>query len=270
MSNAHTRDRKSDVRTFPPVEEAFRALCLEERRPGLLAAVPLSEVRLLPEQEAYVLRKVARLGLTLEEVTALSLGMAYRRDEVEAIPGGWTSKKPADGRWDAYVRAYHDLNRRLNRVSKALADAFGGVAEGATREGIVGRVTHVRDYFPTCLSHRAVAEAAGLGWRGLHGLIVTPEFGPAFRLSTVLLPGRMEAERRTLPGCGNCRACIEVCPVLGKFWRQPDLDLYREGCRRRIKALALEADVCGICVRRCWEAVAPAVEWWRAGSQTSA
>lgn len=245
---------------FSAVEEAFRALCLEEHRPGVLAAVPLSDVRLLPEQEAHVIRKVARLQLPVEEITAVSLGMAYRRDEVEAIPGGWTSKKPADGRWDDYVHAYHGLNRCLNRVSKALAEAFGGVAEGATREGIIDRVTHVRDYFPTCLSHRAVAETAGLGWRGRHGLIVTPEFGPALRLSTVLLPGRMEAGGRKLPGCGDCRACIEVCPILGKFWQQPDLDLYREGCRRRIKALALEADVCGICVRRCWEVVAPAVE----------
>jgi epoxyqueuosine reductase QueG len=238
------------------IQERFRSLCAQEGREGVIAAVPVAEVRLLPEQAAYLRLKLAPLGVPEREATALSLGIAYHRKEIEVIPGGWTKAKPVDSRWDEYVDAYGGLNRCLRRVGSALAGAFGGVAEGPTRDGVVGQVSHVREYFPTCVSHRAFAETAGLGWRGKHGLIITPEFGPALRLTTVFLPFRVEAPRLQPGSCGECSACLEVCPVLRKGTTHADPDVYREMCRRRIKALALDADVCGICVRRCWEAVA--------------
>lgn len=237
------------------VKAQFQALCAEEERLGVLAVVPLPQVRLLPEQAGYLRGKLARLKLPVEEITAVSLGMAYRREEIEAIPAGWVAHKLPGSRWDEYVHAYQQLNQSLNRVSRRLAESFGGVAEGATLDGLVGQLTHVTQYFPQCVSHRSVAEAAGLGWRGKHGLIVTPEFGPALRLASLFLPGRLEAPRRRVPGCGECQACLELCPVLGRNAGQADLNRYREGCRRRIKALALDADVCGLCVRRCWERV---------------
>lgn len=239
------------------IEKAFLTLCAAEGRPGVAAATAAADLLLLPEQRSFLERSLAARGLGADGATAVALAVAYHPDEVEAIPAGWTGRNPAGGRWNDYARAYHELNRCLNRIARALADRFGGVALGATIDGIAGTVSHVRDYFPRCLSHRAVAEAAGLGWRGRHGLIVTPEFGPACRLATLLLPGRLESPRRSLPDCGECSACVELCPVLRKGAALPDQDVYREDCRRRIKALALEADVCGLCVRRCWEAVRP-------------
>ena len=238
------------------IQRSFQTLCAEEKRPGLLATVPLAEIRLLPEQAEYLRRKLAILNLPEGEITAISLGMAYHRDEIEAIPGEWMARIPPGSRWDDYAHAYAQLNESLDRVSRALSEEYGGVVETATLEGIVGRVTHVSQYFPLCVSHRAVAEAAGLGWRGRHGLVVTPECGPALRLATVLMPGRIESPRRQFPGCGTCRACLEVCPILDKGIGQPGPNAYREMCRRRIISLGLDDEVCGICVRRCWEVVA--------------
>jgi len=238
------------------IQRSFKTLCAEEKRPGLLATVPLAEIRLLPEQAKYLRRKLGILNLPEEGITAISLGMAYHRDEIEAIPGEWTTRIPLGSRWDDYAHAYAQLNKSLDRVSRALAGEYGGVAETATLEGIVGQVTHVSQYFPLCVSHRAVAEAAGLGWRGRHGLVVTPEYGPALRLATVFIPGRIETPRRQLPGCGTCRDCLDVCPILGTGIERPDTNTYREMCRRRITSLGLDDEVCGICVRRCWEIVA--------------
>ena len=238
------------------LEKEFQRLCDEEGRRGVLAAVPLSEIKLLPEQEEYLRYKLERAKLPREEISALSIGVAYHREEIEAIPLGWHASKPSNSRWDNYVRAYHQVNQILNRIASYLADSFGGVAERATMDGLAGQVSHVTQYFPHCVSHRAIAEAAGLGWRGKHGLIVTPEFGPAFRLASLFFFGRLESQMRELAGCGECVACLEVCPILRKGAREMDLNSYREACRRRIKALALDADVCGICVRQCWEAVA--------------
>jgi len=245
------------------IQRAFQTLCAEEKRSGLLATVPLTEIRLLPEQAEHLRRKLAGLYALEEGITAVSLGMAYHRDEIEAIPGEWTARIPPGSRWDDYAHAYAQLNESLDRVSRALAEEYGGVAETATLEGLVGRVTHVRHYFPLCVSHRAVAEAAGLGWRGRHGLIVTPEYGPALRLATVFIPGRivllgeclLTDPSQELPGCGTCRACLEVCPILDKAIGRPDPNAYREMCRRRIVSLGLDDEVCGICVRHCWEVV---------------
>jgi epoxyqueuosine reductase QueG len=147
------------------------------------------------------------------------------------------------------------LNSALNHVANMLAERFDGVAEEATLSGLVDEVAHVSQYFPLCVSHRAVAEAADLGWRGRHGLIVTPEYGPALRLATVFIVGRVDSPQRQLAGCGTCQACLDVCPVLRVGTRKADPNFYREMCRRRIVSLGLDAEVCGICVRRCWEVI---------------
>jgi epoxyqueuosine reductase len=118
----------------------------------------------------------------------------------------------------------------------------------------VGQVSHVNDYFPSCVSHRAFTEAAGVGWRGKHGLVVTPEAGPALRFATIFIPQPLLPNGKHLPGCSDCNACLKVCPIL-----RPE-EGYRERCRRRLEALGLEDEVCGICVRVCWEVVARARE----------
>jgi len=236
-------------------ESAFHALCAAENRRGILAAAPLAEVRLLPEQAAYLQTRLEPLRQPPQAVTAVSLGIAYDIAEIAPIPREWVGRRDSRDRWNEYAMAYHEVNRCLAGISRTLAERFRGIAEGPTIEGIAGKLSHVTEYFPRCVSHRAVAEVARLGWRGKHGLIVTPEFGPALRLATLFLPERLEGPTRMLAGCGECSACLEICPVLKKGLREADPNIYRERCRRRIVALGLEANVCGLCVRRCHEAV---------------
>jgi epoxyqueuosine reductase QueG len=234
------------------VEEEFRRLCQQAGRRGVIGFVPVEGVRLLPEQSAYLRRTLDGLG-SWSDITAISIGLMYHESEILAIPAGWVSKPPEDGRWNQYARAYTELNRLLNDMASRLAGRFGGVAEGATLEGWVEQVKHVNDYFPHCVSHRAFAEAARVGWQGRSGLVITPEAGPALRFATVFVPQRLSPDNRHLPGCGDCHACLEVCPIL-----RPE-EGYRERCRLHLKALGLEDEVCGICVRVCWEAVRSSV-----------
>lgn len=249
------------------IVSAFLDLCHRVNRRGLIGFSPLRQRKLLPEQEAYLARKLGPM-LADPNATAVSIGLFYREEEIRAIPDHWVSRVPADGLWNDYARAYAELNQSLNRIVVGLADRFGGVAEQATIEGWVDRIAHVRDYFPACVSHRAFAEAAGLGWRGKNGLIITPEVGPALRFATLFLPYPIPAERRELPGCGDCQACAEVCPILRKGQAEiqilresgylptsPERTDYREACRRRLGALGLEHEVCGICIRVCWESI---------------
>ncbi len=247
------------------IKRAFLSLCEQAGRQGVIGFVPVEDVRLLPVQSEYLRGKLDGLGPVLSpalstaegeaegpwsDITAVSIGLLYHEPEILAIPAGWVGKPPEDGQWNRYARAYTELNRLLNQIAAQLAEQFGGVAEQATTEGRVGQVNHVNDYLPDCVSHRAFAEAAGVGWRGKHGLVVTPEAGPALRFATIFIPQPLPSDDKRLPGCGDCNACLEVCPIL-----RPE-EGYRERCRRRLTALGLEDEVCGICVRACWEAIA--------------
>jgi epoxyqueuosine reductase QueG len=229
------------------IENEFRSLCKQAERKGVIGFSPVEDTTLLQVQQEYLARKLNGLG-PLSEITAVSIGLLYREQEILAIPAGWVGRPPEDGSWNRYARAYTALNRALNDISSRLAEKFGGVTEQATMEGLAVQASNVSEYFPVTVSHRAFAETAKVGWRGRHGLIVTPEAGPALRFATVFIPQALRRTDRDLPGCGECHACLEVCPIL----RQGKKD-YRETCRLRIKALSLEDEVCGICVRACWE-----------------
>jgi epoxyqueuosine reductase QueG len=230
------------------VEHRFTRLCTEVGRHGVIGFAPVEGVRLLPEQSRRLQEKLTPFALG-SGPGAISFGLFYHEPEILAIPSAWQSKQTGGDSWNDYARAYQELNRALDHVSSSLAAEFGGVAERATLEGWTGKVQHVGDYFAHCISHRAFAETAGIGWRGRHGLIVTPEAGPALRFATVFIPVHIPPEPKKLPGCGECRACLDICPILRGAGD------YRQACLRRIGALGLEADVCGICVRACWEQV---------------
>ena len=249
------------------VVDAFYELCQAVGREGIIGFSSLSHRRLLPEQETYLARKLGSM-VSNPSATAVSIALLYREEEIRAIPDRWVPRAPHDGSWNDYGSAYAELNRLLNRVVTELGDRFGGIVEQATMTGYAAQVTSVHDYFAACVSHRAFAQAAGVGWRGKSGLIITPEAGPAVRFATLFLPFAIPSKVRTLAGCEDCNACVEVCPVLRKGQtqirtlredgylpasrRQGD---YREACRLRVTALGLDQEVCGICVLVCWEAV---------------
>ncbi len=63
-----------------------------------------------------------------------------------------------------------------------------------------------------------LTQKAGLGWKGRHGLIITPEFGPRTRLSAIYtgienLPITDSDLHSWIPGfCAKCGSCIRSCP----------------------------------------------------------
>ncbi|HUV36297.1 MAG TPA: reductive dehalogenase domain-containing protein [Patescibacteria group bacterium] len=105
------------------------------------------------------------------------------------------------------------------------------------------------------LSHRAMGEMAGLGWRGRNNLLVNPRFGSMVRYVTVLtdmpLPHRGAGEDVT--GCDSCRACIAVCPAGAIHDDAAAFELDR--CAAQLRRFAheekLNTMICGLCVRVC-------------------
>jgi len=150
--------------------------------------------------------------------------------------------------WNIYARWYAGLNEALNATAERLARETGGIPIPATTGGGGREISHVEEYYGMAVSHRVVAEQAGIGWRGRNELIVNPRYGCAIRLASVATPLPIERTAETYEGCGDCRSCLDACA----FLREKDaLENYREQCRRYIISLGLDDMVCGKCIKAC-------------------
>jgi ferredoxin len=65
------------------------------------------------------------------------------------------------------------------------------------------------------VSHKVVAEAAGLGKMGIHRNIIHPVFGNFILLNTVLVGAEVSDESEPLDynPCLECKLCVAACPV---------------------------------------------------------
>ena len=84
--------------------------------------------------------------------------------------------------------------------------------------GVAGTLRFPFDAAEPALSFVHLAEAAGLGRRGLLGILIHPEFGPWMALRGALLLDVVIAAARPADGFDPCPACVErpclaACPV---------------------------------------------------------
>lgn len=103
------------------------------------------------------------------------------------------------------------------------------------------------------LSHKEIAVAAGLGFRGRNNLVVNPKYGSAIRLVTILTDMPLEIDKPLKMDCGSCQKCISVCPA-GSIKMEPrDFDLdscYKKLCEFQ-RLAGIGHHICGVCVRAC-------------------
>jgi epoxyqueuosine reductase QueG len=89
----------------------------------------------------------------------------------------------------------------------------------------------------TPLPHKTIALLAGLVWIGKHNLLVTPEFGSAVCMCTVLTDAPLKTISHAPVNslCGSCSICTTICPtkaIKGKIWdistsRDEMVDVYQ-------------------------------------------
>lgn len=103
------------------------------------------------------------------------------------------------------------------------------------------------------LSHKKVAQEAGLGWMGRNNLLVNPIHGACVRLVTVLTDLSLSHDTPLEEGCGECRRCIVVCPAGAIKERQQDfehLKCFEQLCLFK-KRDHIGQYICGVCVKAC-------------------
>lgn len=167
----------------------------------------------------------------------------------------------ADGPSRIYFDAYHEINEKLDSLVTAGAEylrAGGYRAHAQTRANV-----QEHPGYRTDLPHKTVATRSGLGWIGKSALLVTSEFGPAIRLSSLLTDAPLSfGEPVGKSKCGNCTACADHCPgkaISGRLWEVTmDRDAFFDAaaCRKAARALSKELlneeiTLCGKCIEVC-------------------
>lgn len=77
----------------------------------------------------------------------------------------------------------------------------------------------------TLLPQKTIAVMSGAGWIGKNNLLITPAYGPALTLGTVLTdaPLPTASTQPVESKCGTCRICTDICPmkaIYGKAWEK--------------------------------------------------
>ena len=110
-------------------------------------------------------------------------------------------------------------------------------------------------------SHKHAAYLAGMGSFGENNVILTKEYGPTVRFTSIFTTAVIEGD--PIPGedlCKHCKRCINQCPVnaipegielednSGDFFRPID----KIACANRSKMLRKDfKSPCGICIKVC-------------------
>ncbi|MES2742363.1 MAG: tRNA epoxyqueuosine(34) reductase QueG [Pseudomonadota bacterium] len=80
----------------------------------------------------------------------------------------------------------------------------------------------------------ALAQKAGLGWRGKHTLLISRQAGSMFFLGEILVDLALPVDPPESAHCGQCQSCITVCPT------QAIVGPHRLDARRCISYLTIE------------------------------
>jgi epoxyqueuosine reductase len=80
----------------------------------------------------------------------------------------------------------------------------------------------------------ALAEKAGLGWRGKHTLLLSREAGSWFFLGEIYINLPLPIDTPLANHCGTCTACMDICPT------QAIVGPYEVDARRCISYLTIE------------------------------
>lgn len=165
-----------------------------------------------------------------------------------------------EGPTEAYSAEYSRLNALLTQAAQDLAtyiESQGWKAHACPATGDWS-VTTLRAPF----QHKTAATLAGLGWIGKCALLVTPDFGPAIRWASVLTDAPLTAGVPvTESRCGDCTACVDICPgkaCSGRNWSQGmlreafwDPRACMAGMQKVSMARLGRSGICGMCIAAC-------------------
>lgn len=148
-----------------------------------------------------------------------------------------------------YKHHYQQTNWRLDRAALELAVAIEtrGYKAVPIPASVITDWKNQRGH----LSHRHAAIAAGLGWKGRHGLVVNPEYGSQIRWVTILTDMFLAPDNPLELDCGSCRDCIGVCPADAIDINGCDVRKCFDKLKEFSKLQGVGQYICGVCIKAC-------------------
>ena len=120
-----------------------------------------------------------------------------------------------------YYELYTTLNDKLNAIVTAGEEYL--ISRGYHAYALTTDRIMVDSDNHSSLPHKTVATRAGLGWIGKNCLLVTPQYGSAVRISSLLTDAPLTCDAPiTRSQCGACHACVRYCPahaLKNTLWR---------------------------------------------------
>jgi len=190
----------------------------------------------------------------------ISIGIALNSSVVEKIPSGTAILE--------YSNEYESINTKLDQICVLVSEFIQDNNYHALPQTIsfvqVQRSTNGTEYIPgrALLPHKTVAAISGIGWISKSSLLITPQYGSALRLTSVLTDMPLDVVKTDYQcKCGECTLCIDACPgnvIKNRIW---DVAVDRDdlidfsACRKvtlsRGKEYGRTSGTCGICVAVC-------------------
>jgi epoxyqueuosine reductase len=172
---------------------------------------------------------------------AVSVGAVLSRGVLDTIVDGPTK-----------VYAYH--YRTINALLDQIAARTVSFIESSGYRSFHVPASQIIDWadLTGSISHKEIARLASLGFIGRNNLLVSPRYGAAVRLVSVLTDMPLTENVPIDMDCGDCRACISVCPVGAIGEEVGNFDLGK--CKEKLnwfKKHLVGHHICGVCVKAC-------------------
>jgi len=181
----------------------------------------------------------------------ISIAIALNPEVINNINHGVTHE---------YHNEYNWANNKLDQLAILAAKTLKSHGYKAVPQTVTKVVVDTN--YKSQLPHKTVATRSGLGWIGKCALLVTPEFGSAVRLTSVLTDAVLDVGNPINESrCGNCNRCMVNCPaeaVKGVNWNteKEREDYYnaivcRKEARMRSSLAGINQSLCGLCILSC-------------------
>jgi len=182
----------------------------------------------------------------------IAFGIKIRTKIIENINEGPTKE---------YYEEYNQINKALDDIVISCVKYVED--QGYSAIGQTSTYVTSDNSLTTILPHKTVATRAGLGWIGKNALLITPEYGSAIRISSVITDMPLLTNTPINESqCGKCTNCTTTCPasaIKGTVW---NVNLTRDElidafiCRKKARELSkerigIEISLCGKCIEVC-------------------
>jgi epoxyqueuosine reductase QueG len=216
--------------------DAFRAWLAADRHQPMTQLAAAVDIRTDPQLRHPWARTVIALG-TLYGATGVSEETAEVRAALEGLarrpttppmpgcdgvdPDGWQhrdrecqrrsldfiARSPALGVWPWIARFERDAN--YHRINDGRLERFI-----SRLPAVAGHAVRTQDVIEhNTFFERDLAFQAGLGWVGKNNMVINPEMGSFFVLTSVFTDLDLEPDAVVADHCLTCRACLDACPT---------------------------------------------------------